>query len=462
MPEITPLGLGFADTYLGLVFAAGSIPATAGSSGLHRIPYANRFQDPEFARSPGTESRAFRVERENWSLKVQIPPAAEARGSGEESATVVESDLDITVSPDRSLLGRAVYETRARTGRFLVASLPEASTVLWSTVDQTPVWPLRSAEGRWLVPLGDQGPYRVSLFWSEPSAGAATSTGGWSLTLPQVGTDRVSTLVTVHLPDGLTIKPSPPDLEPAAPDRVALERADQISRQITEFIAQMDRSSGRDRERVASLLISHDLALRAAERSLRWSERQGDPARKERAERDLQVIQSTRKAVLESLRAAAMDDEIEAAQSYLGASPGNARSTARVTVPEPVGLDRLRDLGQPSSLIGFSAGLNEPPTTINGAFDSQVRLETETADRARSLLMLGILIALGLAAITRPGADNRVVVLLAATLGLLAFIGGPLVAGAGFILAAAGWYTRPQSPPPPSRKPLPTRVVTTG
>ena len=53
VPEITPLGLGFADTYLGLVFAAGSIPATAGSSGLHRIPYASRFQDPEFARISG-------------------------------------------------------------------------------------------------------------------------------------------------------------------------------------------------------------------------------------------------------------------------------------------------------------------------------------------------------------------------------------------------------------------------
>ena len=124
--------------------------------------------------------------------------------------------------------------------------------------------------------------------------------------------------MTVHLPDGLTIKPSPPDLELSAPDRIALERADRISRQITEFIAQMDRSSGRDRERVASLLISHELALRTAERSLRWSARQGEPARKERAERDLQMIQSTRKAVLESLRAAALEDEIEAAQSYLG------------------------------------------------------------------------------------------------------------------------------------------------
>ena len=305
------------------------------------------------------------------------------------------------------------------------------------------------------MPLGDQGPYRVSLFWSEPAPVAATASAGWSLTLPRVGVDRVSTLLTVHLPDGLAIKPSPAGLELSAPDRIALERADRISRQITEFIAQMDRSSGRDRERVASLLIAHELALRTAERSLRWNARRGDPARKERAERDLEVIQSTRKAVLESLRAAALEDEIEAAQSYLGASSGKARSTAPVTVPEPVSPDRLRDLGQPSYLIGFSAGLNEQPTTIDGSFETPGRSETETPDRARSMLMLGILIAMGLAAITRSRPDGRVLLLLAATLGLLAFIGGPLVLAVGLILAAGRMVSRPRSSPAPSGQPLP-------
>ena len=101
VPEITPLGHGLSDTYLGLVFAAGSIPATAGTSGLHRIPYASHFQAPEFARSPGTESRAFRVDQKNWNLKVQVPPATEPRGAGEESARVVSADLEVTVSPDR-------------------------------------------------------------------------------------------------------------------------------------------------------------------------------------------------------------------------------------------------------------------------------------------------------------------------------------------------------------------------
>ena len=129
---------------------------------------------------------------------------------------------------------------------------------------------------------------------------------------------RVSTLVTLHLPDQMTIKPPLAGLEVTVPDRMELERTDRIARLVTEFIAQIDRSSGRERERAAALLIAHEMSLRSAERSLRWSARLGDRIPRERAERDLEVIKSTRMALLETLRAAAMDEEIDAARNYFG------------------------------------------------------------------------------------------------------------------------------------------------
>jgi transcriptional regulator with XRE-family HTH domain len=96
-----------------------------------------------------------------------------------------------------------------------------------------------------------------------------------------------------------------------------LRRADRIARRLTDFIGQMDRSSGRDRERAASLLIGHELSLRSAEHSLQFNTRSGDRSRKERVARNLEVIQSARKAVVEALRTAALDDEIEAALETL-------------------------------------------------------------------------------------------------------------------------------------------------
>jgi len=40
-------------------------------------------------------------------------------------------------------------------------------------------------------------------------------------------------------------------------------------------------------------------------------------------------------------------------------------------VPEPAGPDRLRNLGRPSFLIGWSSGLNEPPTKLIGGLETR-------------------------------------------------------------------------------------------
>jgi hypothetical protein len=444
-PEITPLGRGVADTYLGLVNATGSTLTTAGSSGLDAITYASRFKAEEFGQVPGAEARAFRVERDNWSLRVQVPPTAE-KGlvAGQESARVESADLDVTMMPDGTVLGRAVYETQSRTGRFLEAEIPPDSTLIWSTVDANPVAPLRSAEGRWLVPLGEEGPNRVSLFWRQGRLGVDDdSDGGWSLTLPRAGVGRVSTVVTVHHPDEVVIKPPLSGLQLTVPDRVELERADRIGRQITEFLGRMDRSSGRDRERITSLVIAHEMALRGAERSLKWNARRGEGSRRERADRELEVIQATRKALAEGLRASALDQEADAAQAALGVS-ARVAAPPRVAVPEPATPDRFPALGRPTFLIGLSTGLDEEETKLNGSVE-RTPSDDEDPERARSILMVGLLVALGLTASARPGPGKMVILILAGVLGLA---GGPIVLACGMALAAAGWNSRTDQPRP--------------
>jgi hypothetical protein len=455
-PVITPLGRGVVDTYLGLVIATGTTLTRAGSKGLQEITYSNRFRAREFVRLPETETRAYHVEHEGWSLKVQIPSATgPAGGADNESARLLSAELEETVLPDRSLVGRAIYQTQARSGRFLAAELPPSSTLFWSTVDGSPVTPLLSAEQRWLIPLGDQGPNRVCLFWGE-QARSAPADPSWSLSLPRAGLDRVPTLVTVHLPEELAIKPRAPGLELTAADRMELERADRIARQITEFGAQIDRRSGRDRERITSLLISHEMVLRGAERSLKWHGRQADRTRPERAERDLDLMRTTRKAVLESLRAAALDDVIEAAQDYLGLAKKSPETTA-IATPEPTSFDRIRSLGHPMFLIGLASGLSEEPITLRGSREGLGILVTDTADRARSMILLGVLVALGLtsAAGARPGRGSYLI--LAVVLGLFGFIGGPVIVAAGVALAVAGWFLRPRIPRSPPAQSMPSQ-----
>ncbi len=447
-PEITPLGQGHIDTYLGLVYADRRPLSVAGTSGLHEISPGSHFSDPEFSHEPGTQARAFHVDSDRWWLKVLASAATfNAAASPDESARVVSADLNLVLLPDHSLLGQAVYETQAQTGRFLVIELAEGSSVIWLTVDQNPVLPLKSQSGRWLVPLTEPGAGRVNLFWKEPASSTPATLEPWSCTLPKPGVGQCSTLLALHLPPNMTARSAFTGLELTTPDRAMLERADRIAQQLTEFVARIDRSSGRDRQRALSLLISHEMALRDAERSLRWNDRRGDRACTEQASRDLEIIATSRKTLQENLRAAALDDEIEAADAYFGAPP-RALPASPVAMPDPASPERLRNLGRPSFMIGMSSGLDEPPSRVLGVLSEGSGAETEDVtdapdqNRAGALLLLGFLAVVLLTVGVRIPQPALTLLFCTGLLGFLTFLGGPVLAAAGLVLSAVGYAVR--------------------
>jgi hypothetical protein len=445
-PEVIPLGRGAADTFLGLVSAAGKGLTTTGATGLRSVTYASRFRAEEFGGVADPEPKAFHVEHDNWSLFVQIPQASAPRLAEGESARLASADLDLTVMPDHAVVGSAVYETKPRTGRFLRADLPPASTFLWATVDQGPVTPLKAADGRWLIPLGTNGPNRVSVFWSQRPEISNTNESGWALTLPRAGVGGVSTLVTVHHPGELAIKPSLAGLEPASPGRLDLERASRIARQISDLLGQIDRASGRDRERISSLLASHESLLRAAERSLKQSQARATGNRGARAEHDLEVIQEARRELAQSLRAAGFDKEAEDPKRNPGDSSSPEQpAPARIAASEPAPADRIRGLGQPTFLIGLSGGPDQEPIKLSVVVEKTVSDE-DWRERARSIAVAAFLIALGLAAMSPARGRRTTIMVLAGILAFIGFVGGPLLLAAAAITGAAGWYlgARPQ------------------
>jgi len=334
-PEIRPLGLGRVDIYLRLVTAAGTTPTTEGSNSLKEVMDAGRFTDPDFWTIPGTRGRVFHVARDNWSLKVQVPSSAGDPGPRASAfARVASADLSLTVLDDETLIGRAIYDTQAGNGRFFMAAPPRNSRLLWATVDQIPSRPFTAEDGRWHVPLLEGLPHRVCVYWSGPldspvsrsAPGRPSDRSEWTLELPGVGSGPVPTLVTIRAAEDLAVQPSLSELEPISTAQMELERANRISRQLNDLLGQMDRRSGRERERVISLVIAHELAIRGAERSLRQSSGRGDGAFRDRADRELEVVRSARKVFVDALRAAALDDELEAALSYLGQSAATNRS----------------------------------------------------------------------------------------------------------------------------------------
>ena len=265
-PDLAPRGNnGAFDAYLGIVNATGHPLVSEGLTltGLKPIDYASRFRDKEFERDVGRPDRAFHVLRNPWVLRIQLPRGIpESGGSRDDAARVALADLTMTVLPDRSIIGRAAYETVPESGHLLTVELPAESSILWAAVDSNPTIPLQSGPGAWSIVLDGRREERICVIWKTgPAAPPTTRSSNWSIALPRAGVGTSRSLLTVFTPSGVTVEGIPAGFEPASMARLEMARADAIAQSIRSFLGQLDRSSGRDHERLVSLLINHELAL---------------------------------------------------------------------------------------------------------------------------------------------------------------------------------------------------------
>ena len=266
-PELMPRGPGTFDAYLGIVNATGHPLTSESSTGLQPIPYASRFQAKEFGLDAGTPDRAFRVIGETWALRVRLPRnSPEANASQDDAARVALADLTVTVMPDRSIIGRAVYEPVPDSGRLLTIALPTDSSILWAAIDSNPTIPLRSRPDTWSIVLDGRREDRICVIWKteSPTSSSAPRSSDWPVVLPRVGIGSSRSFLEVFTPPGVTVAAVPAGFEPATMPQLEMARADWISQSIRGFLGQLDRSSGRDHKRLVSLLINHELALRRA------------------------------------------------------------------------------------------------------------------------------------------------------------------------------------------------------
>ncbi len=436
-PEVSPLGRGAVEATLRVVNATGRPLTIENFTGLERIADTSKFQAREFATDAGSPIGAFRVSEESWILRLQLPRIVlDAGDSPSGRARLAFAELLIVALKDRSSVGRAVYETVAGTGSDLSLELPSGSTLLWATVDSNPVTPLKSSSGTLSIPLDDGRQSRVGLIWRN-SAPSASGTD-WPLDLPRAGSGPVTTLIAVYTPTPVVIQGDLGGLEPISIARLEMARADWLSRCIEDSVAKIDRSSGRDHEKLVSLLISHELALRSAEKS----DQHGDPARaktdRDRGGRNSEMIGAARAAPAELVRRARLEEDLAAAKRYLGQEAADP-SRPSAAVPEPNALDRIRIIGRPTALMGMVPGIADPSKGPSMTFGSRPWEAGGHSAPGRAIVATMLLLAIVLLTTSRfRGFWINLVALLTALL-LAGYTGGPLVLVGGLGLAVAGW-----------------------
>ncbi len=436
-PEIAPRGEGVVDAYLSVVNASGRPVTIENSVGLDKIPHGSKFQAREFATAAGTSVGAFRVTQKSWKLRVQSPRNVSLDSDFREgSARVAFAEIMLEAMPDRSIIGRAVYDTVPGTGPSLLFELPAESSLLWATVDLNPATPLRSSTGTWSIACDLQRQSRIGVLWrTGPPAPGLT----WPVALPRAGVGPATTLVSVYSPPGSIVrKGNTPGLELAGMARLEMARADWLARSIGDLVAKFDRSSGRDHEKLVSLLINHEMALRGAQRNVRWTVRSGTSEESGRVEHDLALIRASRAARDETMRRAGLDEDLSSARIYLGEMP--AKPT-RLTggVPEPSEPDRIRLFGRPSPLLGTMPGIEATSSTVSLTLEDRPWDVIGKGTRYASIVAILLLVGLLLVTVSVGRWRWQSSLALVTALGFAGFTGGPLILAGGVGLAAVGW-----------------------
>ena len=196
------------------------------------------------------------------------------------------ADVKVVVMPDRSIVGRAVYDTVPGTGNQMSFILPPDGSLLWATADFNSATPLRSSNRTWSIPCDDRRPSRVGLIWKTGPSSTSPAGQQWQVPLPRAGTGSATTLVSVYAPPRMVMNADDyGGLEPVGMARLEMARADWFARNVGDLVAKFDRSSGRDHEKLVSLLINHEMALRSAQRNVQWTEQAGTKNENHRATR---------------------------------------------------------------------------------------------------------------------------------------------------------------------------------
>ena len=437
-PEVSPLGRGGVDACLAVVSATGRPATVENSAGLDRVEYSSRFQSREFAAPTGVPLGAFRVVKESPILEVQLAREAAAAGeSREDSARLGFADVKIVVMPDGSMLGQGVYEPVPGSGSFLLVELPSDSTLLWATVDSNPVTALRSSAGIWSIALEEsqQGP--VSLIWRTTPTQSGPGASSWPLALPRAGRGVSTDLATIYLPDRYTLSGEAGGLRRTSLSRLDMARADWLLRNISDYAQRLDRSSNRDRQKLETLLIAHEMRLRSTLRSEQRSFHSDDfvPGG---APENPAWIQAARASRAEGVRKAGLEQELSIASQYLGESSATQPRTSPA-VPEPTAPERIRTLGRPVALLGLVPGVDVPPVKTSLAVAAGSWVEGGP-NEAASRTMMGLLLLMIIGLLTtgwRPRIKTHAVALLTALV-LAGFVGGMITLSGALGLAVLG------------------------
>ena len=358
-PDLSPLGKGGVDTTLRVANQTGRTLKFEKIQGLQPVAPSSLPLDEELAFSTlkAATTTEYRVIKPGWTLDIEGPDEGGVDEDGQ--PRVLRGELNATIDTEGSALGIARFEVGARSGAFIAVTFDGEATLLYAAVNGSPVQILKDSPGRWLIPLAEAVSSRVSLVWnSSPPASKALASGGlFPLSLPVIGSGRFPTIVSLRAPSGTDIVSPQGRLLAASPERVNLERARRLSRQLTDSLKGFDRSSRKDGEDLVAAIVRCELWLRQAERASAWDPLSSISSPRANLSQTRLVAREIRERLSNSLRNVGLEHFETSARVQLGlASSGPGPESSTVSTLEPALAVQIRPVGFPHYFLGELQG----------------------------------------------------------------------------------------------------------
>jgi len=342
-PQVAPLattGRGVVGRYdlaiLNLANRALEVTATTGLNSLNPgLWRAIESSDPQ--RSARPIDHAYRVSGERWSLRLKAGRIGDevATDPAHQPTRVESARFAVAIGSDGATWGRARLDLAARAGPFLEVRLADGSEILWATVEGS-IRPASrdSRPGRWLIPLGDSEPRRVTIAWHRP----APDPGGGSvekLDFPEFDQPIRSRMVAVDAPESADLSILGEPVEALGRVDWEVEMVEQIARSVVERLGRSDR------EAIIDELSEIELRVRQVRRIKGSIDGTNDPS--------LDRLQVAINSVVEATEARAFEDLIQVARVRGGVAQASDDLNEGLAGPTPE-LVRLRRSGLPRIL----------------------------------------------------------------------------------------------------------------
>ena len=367
-PDITPLGLGRADTYIAWSNLTGHPLVAEGSSGVQPVEVERFLERSEWLLIEANP-RAYHVLRNGWALRVREPQVEKSVSISTGLLTRVQAEL----SPDGKAIGSTIIDCFQRRTNDLILHIPEGTDFWGACIDGRWIKCNQFSHNQVRIPTPAAKRSRLRVFWSStPLEASQSGTPEISPVLPEIE-ELPFTIQLFSSSPVKTVSTRGHVREISTTERQDFEFQNQIE-QIQQTVSSLDRSNQIARADLLVDIVEFLIQIQEAQQALRTRlQVSGQSNASLILSNRISKLQNYSRDLEESLRTYGLESMVQESRERVGVEQESLAGVRVASTKQPrfsdepllsTGLGRLSFLGKTTQGRGTGVKLKSTGRSI--------------------------------------------------------------------------------------------------